>query len=127
MELHELHVLERKAGAEHHRIAVAGASVRRRRGEIDAAIAAGREHHRLRAEAMDRTIVEAQGDDAAAGAIVHDQVDRKIFDKEVGVILQALLIERVKHGMAGAVGGGAGALRRRPSPMFWVMPPNARW
>ena len=127
MELDELHVLERQAGAEHHRIAVAGAGVRARRGEIDAAIAAGGEHHRLRAEAMDRPVVEAQGDDAAALAVLHDQVEREIFDEEVGVILQALLIERVKHGVAGAVGGGAGALRGGPSPMFWVMPPNARW
>jgi hypothetical protein len=43
----------------------------------------------------------------------HDQVDREIFDEEVGVVLQALLVERVQHGMAGAVGGGAGALHRR--------------
>ena len=82
-------------------------------GEIDAAVAAGREHHRLRAEAVDRAVVEAQGDDAAAHAVLHDQVDREIFDEEVGVVLQALLVERVQHRVAGAVGGGAGALRRR--------------
>ena len=114
VELDELHVLQRKPGAEHHRIAVAGARVGRCGSEIDAAISAGSEHHGLRSEAMDRTIVHAQRDDAAALAVLHDQVERKIFDEEVGVVLQALLVERVKHRMAGAVRGGAGALRRRP-------------
>ena len=38
---------------------------------------------------------------------------REIFDEEVGVVLQALLVERVEHRVAGAVGGGAGALGGR--------------
>ena len=45
---------------------------------------------------------------------LHDQVEREIFDEEVGVVAQALLVERVQHRMAGAVGGGAGALGGRP-------------
>ena len=114
VELDELHVLQRQPGPQHHRIAVAGAGVGRGRGEIDAAVAAGREHHRLGAEAVDRAVVEAQRDDAAADAVLHDQVDREIFDEEVGVVLEALLVERVEHRMAGAVGGGAGALGGRP-------------
>ena len=113
MELDELHVLERQPRAQHHRIAVASAGVGAGRGEIDFAVAAGRQHHRLRAEAVDRSVVEAQRNHAAALAAVHDQIDRKIFDEEVGVVLEALLVERVEHRMAGAVGGGTSALRRR--------------
>ena len=45
VELHELHVLQRQAGAQHHRVAVAGAGMRRGAGEIGAAVAAGRQHH----------------------------------------------------------------------------------
>ena len=53
------------------------------------------------------------GDDASAGAfVVHDQVDGEVFDEEFRVVLQRLLIQRVQHGMAGPVGGGAGALHR---------------
>ena len=59
---------------------------------------------------MDRPVVEAHCHHADALAVLHDQVEREIFDVEVRVILQALLIERVEHGVAGAVGGGAGAL-----------------
>jgi hypothetical protein len=66
---------------------------------------------------VDAAILHAQRDDAAAflavRAILHDQVDGEIFDEEIRVIFQALLIERVQHCVAGAVGRGAGALHRR--------------
>ena len=69
----------------------------------------------MAAETMDRAILHAERDHALALAILHDQVEREIFDVEVRVVLQALLIERVKHGMAGTVSRGAGALHRRSS------------
>jgi hypothetical protein len=70
VELHELHVLQRQAGAQHHAAAVAGAGVRRGAGEIGAAIAAGGQHHLLRAEAVQRAVGEVPGDHAAAGAVL---------------------------------------------------------
>ena len=112
MELHEFHVLQRQAGAQHHGVAVAGLGVRAGAGGIGAAIAAGREHRHLRREAMDRAVVEIERDDAAAAAVVvHDQVDGEILDEELGRMPQRLPVHRVQHGVAGAVGGGAGALR----------------
>jgi hypothetical protein len=62
---------------------------------------------------VDRAIVHAQRDHADGTPSVHDQVDREVFDEEVRVVLQALLVERVQHGVAGAVSRGAGALHRR--------------
>ena len=53
VELHELHVLQRQAGAQHHGVAVAGAGMRRGGREIGAAIAAGRQDRHVRAEAVD--------------------------------------------------------------------------
>ena len=86
--------------------------VRAGAGEIGAAVAAGREDRHLRAEAMDRAVVEIERDHAAAAAVlVHDQVDGEIFDEELGRMPQRLAVHRVQHGVAGAVGGGAGALR----------------
>ncbi len=58
MELHEFHVLERQAGAQHHGIAVAGLGMRAGAGGIGAAIAAGGEDRHLRREAVDRAVVE---------------------------------------------------------------------
>ena len=49
---------------------------------------------------------------AAAGAVgIHDQIEREVFDEELRVVLERLLIQRVQHGVAGAVRRGAGALR----------------
>ena len=113
VELDELHVLQGQPRAQRHCPAIAGASMRAGRGEIAASIAAGRQHHRLAAKAVDRAVVHAHRDHAAAGTVLHDQVDREVFDEEVGSVLQALLVERVQHRVAGAVGRGARALDRR--------------
>ena len=118
VELDEFHVLQRQAGAQHHAAAIAGAGMRAGGGEVAPAIAARRQHHSLGTEAVDRAVVEAHGDHADAFLFavrpgLHDQVEREIFDEEVGVVLEALLVERVQHGVAGTVGGGAGALHRR--------------
>ena len=38
--------------------------------------------------------------------VVHDQIGGEILNKELDLMLNRLLIERVQHCMAGAVGGG---------------------
>src|SRR5229473_349413 len=43
VELDELHVLQRQSGAQHHRVAVAGAGMRRGAGEIGPPVTAGGE------------------------------------------------------------------------------------
>ena len=111
MKLHELHVLQRQAGAQRHAAAVAGAGVRRGAGEPGAAIAAGGHDHLMRAEAMQCAVGHVECDHAAALAIFHDEVEREVLDEEVGLVLQRLLIQRVQHGMAGAIRRGAGSLR----------------
>ena len=112
VELDEFHVLQRQAGAQRHGAAVAGAGMRRGAGGIGAAIAAGGEDGGLGAKTMQRAVVELQRDHAAAGAlVVHDQVDGEELDVEFGRMAQRLAVHGVQHGVAGAVGGGAGALR----------------
>jgi hypothetical protein len=60
---------------------------------------------------MQRAVVELQRDHAAANALViHDQVDGEELDVEFRGLAQRLAVHGVQHGMAGAVGGGAGAL-----------------
>ena len=84
----------------------------RRRGEVDAAIAAGGENRRLRAKTVDRAVVHLQADEAAHRSVgVADQIDGEIFDEEFALGLQRLAVKRMQHRVAGAVGGGAGALR----------------
>ena len=59
---------------------------------------------------MDGAVVQVPGDHAAAGAILHHQIDGEVLDKKLGVVAQALLVEGVQDRMAGAVGRRAGAL-----------------
>ena len=105
-------------GAQRHAIAVAGAGMRGCGREIGAAIAAGRHDGDLGADAVDHAIIHIDGDHAAAFAVFHDQVDDEIFDHEFGIVADALAIQRMQHGMAGAVGGGAGAQRGRAFAIF---------
>ena len=110
VELDELHVLQRQPGAQHHRIAVAGAGVGRGAGEIRPAISAGGENHDMSAKPMQSAVFEVPRHDPAADAfIVHDQVERKVLDEEFGVMAHALLVERMDDRVPGSVGGGAGA------------------
>ena len=111
VELHEFHVLQRQAGAQHHATAVAGAGVRGRAGEERTAVAARGEDDLVRAEAVQGAVRHVERDHAAAGAVLHDQVDREVLDEEARLVLERLLVQRVQHGVAGAVGRGAGALR----------------
>jgi hypothetical protein len=62
------------------------------------------------AEAVDGAVVEVHGDDAAAHSLIHQQVDGEILDEELRAVFERLTVHRVQHGVAGAVGGGAGAL-----------------
>ena len=61
---------------------------------------------------MKGPLLHVPGQHAAAGTVlVHQQVERQIFDEELGAVLQALLVERMQHGVARSVGRCAGALR----------------
>ena len=56
-------------------------------------------------------LLQVPGQQSVAGTvIIHQQIKREILGKELGVVLQALLIERVQNGVTGAV-------RRRTSAL----------
>ena len=60
---------------------------------------------------MQRAVGEVPRDHALTRAIVvHHEIDGEVFDKEFGVVLERLLIQRVQDGMTGAVGRCASAL-----------------
>ena len=61
-------------------------------------------------EAVQFALSQVKRDDTAAGALLHDEIDREIFDEEGRAVANRLLIQRVQHRMPGAIGGRAGAL-----------------
>ena len=120
MELHELHVLQRQAGAQHHAAAITGAGVRGRAGEIGAAITAGGEDGHVRAEAMQLAPVAR----SSATTPRHSPFSMmrsmaKYSMKNSRLVLQRLLVQRVQHGVAGAIGRRAGALRDALAVVAW--------
>jgi hypothetical protein len=116
-----------RPGARHHAAAVAGAGVGRGGAEIGPAIAAGGQHDHLGVEDVDRAVVELPAHALAGAVLGHQQVDGEILDVELGVVLQALAVERVQDGVAGAVGGGAGALHRRAFAELGGVAAEGRW
>ena len=121
VELPELHVLQRNAGARRHAEAVAGVDEGVGAGVEDAARAAGGEQRRLGLQDGDLAGLHLQRGDAEHRAVlrVADEVQRHPLDEELRVRAHVLLVQRVQHGVAGAVGRGAGAhrhLRRCRSP-----------
>lgn len=70
VELHKLEVLQRQPRARRHGAAVAGAGVRRGGGEVGAAVAAGGKDGLVRTEAVQRAVLHAQGNHAAARAVL---------------------------------------------------------
>src|SRR5438270_12600729 len=109
MELHELHVLKRQPGTQHHGVAIARAGMRRGAGEMGPAIAAGGENRTRGTKAMDAAIIELPSHHPTASALLHDEVERKELNEEIHIVAQRLSIKRVQDGVSGAVGGRAGA------------------
>ena len=64
-------------------------------------------------ETVDGAIFHAHGDNAAAFAIFHNQIEREIFDEEIRIIFQALLIQAVQHRVTGPVGRCGSTLNGR--------------
>jgi hypothetical protein len=111
VELPELHVLQRNAGARRHAQAVAGVDEGVGGCGKDAAGAAGGQQHGLGLQDVQVAgfhLQRGHADHVAVG--VADQVQRHPLDEEAGLGLDVLLVQRVQHGVAGAVGRGAGAL-----------------
>ena len=113
MELNEFHVLQRQAGAQYHGIAVTGAGMGGGTGEISASIPPRSQDHGVGAKAVQFPLFQVPGQDSPAHTcVVHDQVDGKIFNEKFGIMLQGLLVQGMQDGVTGAVGSGAGTLRR---------------
>ena len=113
MELPELHVFERDAGAGRHAQAIAGVDEGVGRGRIDAAGAAGGEQGRAGMKQPDLAGLHFHGAHAQhLTAGVADDVECHPLDEEQRVGAHVALVERVQHRVAGTVGGAARALHR---------------
>mmetsp|Transcript_56355 Transcript_56355/g.132811 ORF Transcript_56355/g.132811 Transcript_56355/m.132811 type:complete len:210 (+) Transcript_56355:180-809(+) len=111
VELHKLKVLQGETRASNHGVAVSGAGVRGGCREVGTAVAPGGDNGVVGTEAVECTILETECHDSNTATPVHDEVERKILDEKFGIVSQGLAVERVEHGMTGAVGDARTAVR----------------
>ena len=62
---------------------------------------------------MECAVFHVLSNDTRALAVLHDQVEGKVLDEEVGVVTQRLAIERLQE-----VNGGCTTVGRPPFPYF---------
>ncbi len=117
VKLDEFHILQRQSGAQCHRVAVAGADMGLGRRKIGPPSASRRQDHDMRAEQVQGAVFEPPCHDPAASAVIHDQVEHEVFDEELGIVLETLLVKGVEHRVPRPVGGGAGAIGQALAPM----------
>jgi hypothetical protein len=109
VELNELQILERKTSAGNHSVTVTSASVSRGGREISTTITTSSKNGVLGTEAMDGTILHAVGNDTAANAILHDQINNEVLDEEDAVVAESLTVKSVQDGVTGTISGGGAA------------------
>lgn len=61
----------------------------------------------MRAEPVDLAVLEAEGHDAAALAVLHDQVESKVLDEEGAVVPHGLAVEGVQERVTGTISDSA--------------------
>ena len=55
---------------------------------------------------MECAVFHVQSNDTHTLAVLHDQVESKVLNEEIGVVTQRLAVERVQEGMPSTVSGG---------------------
>ena len=105
MELNKFEVLEGKARTRHHSITVTSASVCTRTAEVGSSIASSCKDGLVGAETMQSTIFHIESDDTDAFAILHNEVEGEVLDKEVRIVAERLAVERVEKGVTRSVSG----------------------
>ena len=113
VELPEFHILQRNACTRRHAQAVARIDEGIGGRMVDAPGTASCQQGGFGFEHINFARFHFQGDHAEHVAVgVADQVERHPFHQELGMYREVLLVQGVQHGVAGAVGRGAGALHR---------------
>ena len=111
VELDELEILEGKTGTSNHGVTVTRARVRRGAAEVRSSVPTRRENGLVRAEAVKGAVLEVEGDHTHTLAVLHDEIEREVLDKEVGVVAEGLAVEGMEEGVTGTVGGGGATVR----------------
>ena len=111
MELDELEILVGETGTGNHGHTVTSASMGGSTGEVGSSVTTSGEDGVVGKESVQGTVLLVVGEDTAALAILHDQVEGEVFDEVVGLVAEGLAIEGVEEGVAGSVSSSAASVR----------------
>jgi hypothetical protein len=110
VELDELEILVGETGTGNHGHTVTGTGVGRCAGEVGSAVTTGSEDGVVSKESVQSAVLLVVGEDTAALAILHDQVEGEVLDEVVGLVAERLSVESVKKGVSGSVSGSAASV-----------------
>lgn len=110
VELHELEILVGKTSTSNHGHTVTSASVSRSAAEVSTSVTTGGKNSVGGQETVKSAVLLVISENAAALAILHDQVNGEVLDEVVGVVPEGLAVESVKKGVAGTISGSAAAV-----------------
>jgi len=85
--------------------------VRRRAREVRSAIAARRQDCVLRAESVQRAVLQVERYHSSAFAVFHQEIQREVLDEVVAVVPERLAVESVQERVAGPVSDTATPVR----------------
>jgi hypothetical protein len=80
--------------------------MRRGTRKVGPTITSGSQDSLVRSESVERSILHVEREHTDTFTVLHEQVERKVFDEEVGVVAERLAVEGVKNGVTRSVGGG---------------------
>lgn len=93
VELDELEILKGKSSTNDHRVSITRACVRTGAAEVGSAVPTGGENGFVGTETMKRSVFHVHGNDTNTFPILHDQIESKVLDEEVGVVSERLTIK----------------------------------
>lgn len=106
VELNKLQILQRQPGTRDHGVSVTGTCVGGSTRKVGTAVTTGRQDGVVRSESMERSVFHVERDHTDTLAILHEQVERKVFDEEVGVVSEGLTVKGVQDGVTCSIGSG---------------------
>jgi hypothetical protein len=86
VELNKFQILQRKASTSNHCITITRTRVRTRAAEIGTTVTTGCEDRLMGPETVQCTVLHIERNDSNTLAILHNQVQSKVFDEEIRVV-----------------------------------------
>ena len=110
MELDEFEILERQSSTNYHGVAITRARVRASAAEICSSVTSRGEDGLVGAETVKGTVLHVQRNDTDTFSVLHNQVQREVFNEEVRVVSERLAVERVQESVSSTIGGGGATI-----------------